>query len=118
MGVWGVGEGPYLVLPLYGPSNPRDAMGKLAESYADPLDYYLQTGGRHWVYWTRLGLTAVSEREAYLDALDDVKRTSLDYYSALRSLYRQRRTAQINGAKNPAQYVVPSANMSAVPAEK
>jgi ABC-type transporter lipoprotein component MlaA len=44
-----------------------------------------------------------------------VKRTSLDYYSAMRSLYRQRRGAQINGAKNPSQYVVPSANMSALP---
>jgi len=116
MAVWGIDDGPYLVLPLFGPSNPRDAVGMLAESYADPLDYYLQTGGRHWAYWTRMGVTAISKREAYLDALDDVKRTSLDYYSAMRSLYRQRRSAEINGAKNPSQYVVPSANMSALPA--
>lgn len=118
MAVWGIGEGPYLVLPLFGPSNPRDTVGMVADSYADPLDYYLQTGGRHWVYWTRLGLTAISQREAYLDALDDVKRTSLDYYSAMRSLYRQRRSALISNAKNPGQYEAPSNSMSALPLDK
>jgi phospholipid-binding lipoprotein MlaA len=117
MAVWGIDEGPYLVLPLFGPSDARDTVGLVAESFADPLDYYLQTGGRHWAYWTRLGVTAVSKEEAYVDALDDVKRTSLDYYSALRSLYRQRRGAQINGAKNPGQSVAPSTNMSALPAD-
>jgi phospholipid-binding lipoprotein MlaA len=118
MAVWGIGEGPYLVLPLFGPSNPRDTVGLVAESFADPLDYYLQADGRHWLYYTRMGLSAISKEESYIDALDDVKRTSLDYYSAMRSLYRQRRGAQINGAINPDQYVVPSANMSALPADK
>ncbi|MDR3435817.1 VacJ family lipoprotein [Telmatospirillum sp.] len=118
MGVWGIGEGPYIVLPLFGPSNPRDTVGMLAESQADPLDYYLQTGGRHWMYWTRMGLGAVSTREAYLDVLDDMQRTSLDYYSAMRSLYRQRRAAQINGAKDPDKYTPPPAGMSSVPANK
>ena len=98
-GVWGIGEGPYLVLPLYGPSNPRDAIGTGIESYGDPLDYYLNNNYLKWVAWTRMGATALSQREAYLDLLDDVKRTSLDYYSAMRSLYRQRRKAQINQAK-------------------
>ncbi|PKU22516.1 VacJ family lipoprotein [Telmatospirillum siberiense] len=115
LGVWGIGEGPYLVLPLFGPSNPRDTVGMVADSYTDPLDYYLQTGGRHWAYWTRLGLTAISQREAYLDSLDDVKRTSLDYYSTLRSLYRQRREALIGNARNPQQSGAPGA-MSALPA--
>lgn len=99
-GVWGIGEGPYLVLPVFGPSNPRDAVGSGIEGYGDPLDYYLWANDLRWVSWTRMGLTGISQREAYLDALDDVKRTSLDYYSAMRSLYRQRRNAQINDAKN------------------
>lgn len=116
LGVWGVGEGFYLVLPVFGPSNPRDTVGMIADSYTDPLDYYLQTGGRHWAYWTRQGLTALSEREAYLDSLDDVKRTSLDYYSTMRSLYRQRRDALINNARNPRQESGAASGMSAVPA--
>ncbi len=97
LGIWGIGEGPYLVLPLFGPSNPRDAVGLGIESYADPLDRYLQNNSMDWVSWTRLGVTAISRREAYLDALDDMKRTSLDFYSTMRSLYRQRRNVQING---------------------
>ncbi len=101
-GVWGIGEGPYIVLPLLGPSNPRDAIGSAADSYADPLDLYLQDNHFKWASWTRFGVSGVSRREAYLDVLDDVKRTSLDYYSAMRSLYRQRRAADILRAQSPA----------------
>jgi len=120
-GVWGVGEGPYLVLPLLGPSNPRDAIGTGIEYFADPVDWYLSDHGMKWLSWTRTGVSAVSQREAYLDILDDVKRTSLDYYSALRSLYRQRRTAEINAAKNPGQYQPPPASTgqsASLPSEK
>lgn len=101
LGVWGVGDGPYLMLPLFGPSNPRDATGMGVEMVADPWDYYLTPNHMRWVSWTRTGVTAVSKREEYLDVLDDIKRTSLDYYSSLRSLYRQRRAAEIEVGKNP-----------------
>lgn len=104
LGVWGIGEGPYLVLPLLGPSNPRDTVGVAVEYFADPVDIYLDDNHMKWLSWTRTGVSAVSMREAYLDVLDDVKRTSLDYYSAMRSLYRQRRAAEINAGKNPGQY--------------
>ncbi len=107
LGIWGIGEGPYLVLPLFGPSNPRDAIGLGIESYADPIDRYLQNNSMDWVSWTRLGVTAVSRREAYLDSLDDIKRTSLDFYSTMRSLYRQRRNAQINGTETSGGSVMP-----------
>jgi phospholipid-binding lipoprotein MlaA len=109
LGVWGVGEGFYLVLPLFGPSNPRDGFGLAVEWYADPLDLYLASQHEKWLSWTRTGVGAVSQREAYLDLLDDVQRTSLDYYSAMRSLYRQRRAAEIGGAINPGQYMPPPA---------
>lgn len=103
LGSWGVEEGPYLVLPLFGPSNPRDTAGMVAESFGDGLDIYLQDNHMKWVSWIRTGVSGISLREAYLDPLDDVKRTSLDYYSAMRSLYRQRRAAQINDAIHPGQ---------------
>jgi phospholipid-binding lipoprotein MlaA len=105
LGVWGLGEGFYLVLPLLGPSNPRDALGYGIEWFADPVDLYLEHEHLKWASWTRTGVSAVSMREAYLDILDDVKRTSLDYYSAMRSLYRQRRAAEIGAAKTPAKYM-------------
>lgn len=101
LGVWGIGEGPYLVLPLFGPSNPRDALGLAAESLANGPDSYLQSNHMHWLAWVHTGLSGLALRESYLDSLDDVKRTSLDYYSAMRSLYRQRRESQIDQARTP-----------------
>ena len=101
LGVWGVGEGPYLVLPVIGPSNPRDGFGYLVDSYADPLDQYLQDTNMTWLSELRFGASVVVTFDANVDALDDIKRNSLDYYGALRSAYRQRRTAEINEATSP-----------------
>jgi phospholipid-binding lipoprotein MlaA len=97
--VWGAGEGFYLVLPLFGPSNPRDALGLGLESTLDPLSYYLADNRMRWVSTIRFLTSGLSQREAYIETLDDIKRTSLDYYSAMRSLYRQRRDAQIKDAE-------------------
>lgn len=117
LGVWGIGEGPYLVLPFFGPSNPRDAIGMAADSFADPFDYYLQNNNMKWVSWTRLGVSALSQREAYLDTIEDAKRSSLDFYSTMRSLYRQRRAAQINDTKQTDDAPASSQNMSRITAD-
>jgi phospholipid-binding lipoprotein MlaA len=101
LAVWGVGEGPYLVLPVIGPSNPRDGFGYLVDSYADPVDQYLQDNHMSYLAEARFGMSVVTVFEANIDALDDIKRSSMDYYSALRSAYRQRRTAEINEATSP-----------------
>jgi phospholipid-binding lipoprotein MlaA len=97
--VWGAGEGFYLVLPLFGPSNPRDAVGLGIESALDPLGYYLADNHMRWLSTTRFLVSGLSAYEGYMDNLEDVKRTSLDYYSAMRSLSRQRRDSQIEDAK-------------------
>ena len=102
LAVWGVGEGPYLVLPLFGPSNFRDAAGLGAETFLDPLTYYLDDNKMRWVSTTRFIIGGLSQREAYIETIDDIKRTSLDYYSALRSLKRQSRDAQIRDAQSGA----------------
>ena len=101
LAVWGVGEGPYLVLPVIGPSNPRDGIGYLVDSYADPLDQYLGDNDMAWVSQVRFGVSVVTVFEANIDALDDIKRSSMDYYGAMRSAYRQRRASEINEAANP-----------------
>ena len=97
--VWCIDEGPYLVLPLFGPSNPRDAIGFGIEQFSDPLSWYFDENYMKWADWTRTAVSAVSQREAYLDILDDIKHTSLDYYSAMRSLYRQHRRRRSMGRK-------------------
>lgn len=101
LAVWGVGEGPYLVLPVIGPSNPRDGIGYLVDLDADPLDQYLNDNHLTWVSEMRFGASVVTIFEFNIDTLDDIKRSSMDYYSALRSAYRQRRVAEINEATSP-----------------
>ena len=95
MATWGVDSGPYLVLPIFGPSNPRDGIGLLVDSLADPFRYVTP-----WEF--RLGVLAgraVDKRARNYDAIEDLQKNSLDLYAAVRSLYRQRRADEIrNGA--------------------
>ncbi|CAA7626118.1 VacJ family lipoprotein [Magnetospirillum sp. SS-4] len=99
MAVWGVGEGPFLMLPVFGPSNPRDAVGMVAEMFADPFDIHMGNIDREWISYTRTGFSGLNKREGLLDSLDEIERTSLDYYASLRSLYRQHRAAEIKNHK-------------------
>jgi len=97
LGIWGVGEGPYLVLPLLGPSNPRDAFGVGVEAYADPVDRVPSNMGYYYVSYVRGVLVGVNRRTDNLDNLDEIERTSVDPYSTVRSLYRQYRQSLIEG---------------------
>lgn len=97
LGVWGVPEGPYLVIPILGPSNPRDLGGEVAEGFGDPWNR-LVTGNPFTLYWipfVRGAVSGIDQRSRYIDTLADIERTSLDYYATIRSLYRQRRAALI-----------------------
>jgi|JI10StandDraft_1071094.scaffolds.fasta_scaffold06304_3 phospholipid-binding lipoprotein MlaA len=95
LGVWGLGHGPYVVLPIMGPSSMRDATGLLVDAYADPLRIYLYNTHNEGWHYARLGLTALSTREELLDVLDDLQKNSFDYYAAMRSTYIQRRDALV-----------------------
>lgn len=97
LGAWGVPEGPYLVVPILGPSTPRDLGGQVAEGFGDPWNR-LVTGSPWTLYWipfVRGGLSGIDTRSRYIETLADIERTSLDYYATIRSLYRQRRAALI-----------------------
>ena len=100
LGVWGVGDGPYIQLPLLGPSNPRDALGTAVDMALNPLTF---VGGAPATYAgvATGGANAVDKRAEHLEDLDALERNSLDYYAALRSVYRQHREAEINAAKGP-----------------
>jgi phospholipid-binding lipoprotein MlaA len=115
LAVWGVGEGPYLVLPILGPSNPRDVVGLASEWYLDPVNlYFTNVRDDDWVPWVRAGLTGVDARARSLDALDQLERTSLDYYAAIRSLYRQNRDNQIRNNRSGDEPNAPSVSKAAV----
>jgi len=97
LGSWGVPEGPYLVVPILGPSTPRDLGGQVAEGFGDPWNYIV-TGNPWTLYWipfVRGAVSGIDQRSRYIETLADIERTSLDYYATIRSLYRQRRAALI-----------------------
>jgi len=98
LALYGVGDGPYLVLPLTGPSNPRDAIGNLVDIAFDPLTYI---GMREKGWWTagRRVTDLIDERSRNIDTLDELRKSSVDLYATLRSLYRQHRDAEIRGGK-------------------
>lgn len=89
LGTWGVGEGPYLMLPLVGPSTLRDAPSKYIDSFANPVSYMDDVSARNS---TRL-VGLVSTR-AELLGLDDV--ISGDSYLFVRDVYLQRQDYLVN----------------------
>ncbi len=95
LAVWGVGEGPYIFIPILGPSNLRDGVGFGVDWMTNPLSYLGQGVIVETLAWTRVGMTVVDTREDLLDAINGVRATSLDPYSTLRSAYRQRRQYEI-----------------------
>jgi len=95
LAVWGVDEGVYLVLPLIGPSNPRDAVGIVVDSFLDPWNYLLRTADIQYGPTVRSLLNGIDLRARNIDALDEIERTSIDTYATLRSLYRQHRADEI-----------------------
>ena len=93
LAVWGVGHGPYVVVPVLGPSSLRDYFGYFVDSFADPLRWYLYNTDREEVYFAKLGVDYLDLREGLIDVLTDLQRSSIDYYAATRSIYYQRREA-------------------------
>lgn len=100
LGVWGAGEGFYLVLPLLGPSSARDAVGLVVDSFLDPFTYIIDSESRLVFSATRRGLGAVDFRSRNIETIDEIERTSIDFYATVRSLYRQRRNAEIRNGED------------------
>jgi phospholipid-binding lipoprotein MlaA len=95
LATWGVGDGFYIVLPIFGPSNMRDASGMILTSLTDPINAYAITEGEGWVIPTKTATNAVNDRSKIIDELNALRDNSLDYYAAVRSSYYQNRKAAI-----------------------
>jgi len=101
LGVWGIGEGPYVELPLLGPSDARDAVGTVIGFVVNP---FFLAGGSPAVTFAEAGISAgkmLDTRTTYLGTLDALESTSVDYYATLRSVYIQHRQALVAEGKAP-----------------
>jgi len=98
LGTYGVGEGPYIVVPFMGPDPPRDIAGDVVDIFMDPLTYINFHGSDTW-YAVRAGTEVLDLRARNVDNLEQIERTSIDFYATTRSLYRQYRNAEIRNGK-------------------
>jgi phospholipid-binding lipoprotein MlaA len=112
---WGIAPGPYLMLPVLGPSNPRDVVGDIGDGFGDPGNIVASDHNRLWAAFTRSVVAGVDERSRNIENLAEIERTSLDYYATVRSLARQRRAAQIRHQKEDVPNAAPLQGLSALP---
>ena len=93
LGRWVVETGPYLFVPIVGPSSLRDGLGEIVDLAFDPITYWR---GTMWVPIADAAADIVDTRARNLDSIDAIERTSIDAYAAVRSAYRQSRAAKVN----------------------
>ena len=96
LATWGVGDGFYIVLPLFGPSNLRDTTGMVMTMITDPMNAYFVSEGEAWLVPMRTAANAVDQRSKIIDEVNALRDNSVDYYAAVRSSYYQNRKAAIN----------------------
>jgi phospholipid-binding lipoprotein MlaA len=94
LGHYGVPSGPYLVLPLLGPSTVRDTAGLAVDYYGNPLSYVQPSS----VSWALYGVNLVNTRANLLTTVDVLSGAAIDKYSFIRNAYLQRRRFLISGA--------------------
>ena len=97
LGVWGLDEGAYLMLPLLGPAPPLDLAGRGVDTFLDPVTYF-DFRSKFYYEGGRAALQIVDLRARNIDTLDEIERSSIDFYAATRSLYLQHRAAQVGGS--------------------
>ena len=100
LGVWGVGPGCYLVLPVLGPSTVRDTAGSFVNALGGDPYYNASTHGNNEYltksqYITTKILTGVDFRAKNIEAIDNLEKNSLDFYASVKSLYLQDRQKKI-----------------------
>jgi phospholipid-binding lipoprotein MlaA len=110
LGVWGVGHGCYVVLPIFGPSTVRDTVGKVANMALDP--FYLSTVGDKELlldnnlgdrtYYIEQGFDKINWRAENGKSIDDLEKNSIDFYASVKSVYLQKRDNLTNDGKSTA----------------
>lgn len=97
LGYWGIGDGPYLVLPLFGPKNLRDTVGLFVDYKTDPITYIDPTRDRNIVQGVRI----VNRRAELLETSKILETAALDPYEFVRDAYIQRRRNLVHDGSPP-----------------
>lgn len=97
LAVYGSGTGPYIVLPIIGPSSGRDTAGLVVDALTNPFNHL----DNDKLVYGRLALNVIDARARNLDLVDDIYANSLDPYATFRSAYLQRREALVNNQRVP-----------------
>ena len=100
LGVWGVGAGCYVVLPIIGPSTIRDTAGSFINIMGGDPYYNVSAHGNNQYldrsdYMLTKTITAIDFRAKNLETLDNLEKNSMDFYASVRSLYLQDRQRKI-----------------------
>ena len=99
LAVWGVGPGPYLVLPILGPTSTRHLVGRVVDSIAEPLNWVGKPTIARVFFGTSGPLGQIDFYARNVETIKAIEKNSLDYYAALRSYYRQNRKSAIANGK-------------------
>jgi phospholipid-binding lipoprotein MlaA len=95
LAVYGADNGPYLVLPFYGPSTVRDTAGLVVDGFLNPMNYLLPTWQVIAIKGGTSAASAVNYRSMNLDLFENVQRSAVDLYGAVQDGYIQRRETAI-----------------------
>jgi phospholipid-binding lipoprotein MlaA len=97
LGYWGLGQGPYFVIPILGPSTIRDTVGLAGDIYTDPLI----SVSKNEIYWGAVGLRVIDRRADLLQTSGILEEAALDPYTFLRDAYLQRRRNKVYDGNPP-----------------
>lgn len=97
LGVWGLGSGPYIVLPFFGPSSARDGVGVVVDWFTDPLMLIEDDGTR----WALRGLKLIDTRADLLSASRVLDQAALDPYAFVRDAFLQQRQSAVHDGNPP-----------------
>lgn len=97
LGKWGIGSGPYLVLPFFGPSSFRDGIGRVGDRFLDPWYWYLWNREKYLEYVAVKTFEQVNFFSLDKDTYEGIKQDTLDPYLFIRDAFMQNRQAKIEG---------------------
>jgi len=93
--VWGASDGPYIVLPIIGPSNLRDSVGLVGDIFTDPINVWARNTDKKYIAYQRAVLEGLSNLEPNIETLENLRKTSPDLYATIKTVYEQKRADDI-----------------------